>query len=88
MSILRSQRRRWIYGEQPDPARALPVSTRSACMASTDGRCAAGTVAQVRQLAPAAPRRWPGCSSFDLASHPELKLARRIGTGHRYNGSN
>ncbi|OEL12851.1 E3 ubiquitin-protein ligase KEG [Dichanthelium oligosanthes] len=23
----------------------------------------------------------PGCSSFDLASHPDLKLARRIGSG-------
>ena len=40
-------------------------------MASTDGRCAAGTVARVRDLAPTAPRRWPGCSSFDLASHPD-----------------
>ena len=30
-STSRSQRRRWICGEQPDPARALPVSTGSAC---------------------------------------------------------
>ena len=49
-------------------------------MASTDGRCAGGTVAHVRELAPAAPRKWPGCSSFDLASHPDLKLARRVGS--------
>ncbi|XP_066323125.1 mitochondrial import receptor subunit TOM40-1-like [Miscanthus floridulus] len=52
-------------------------------MASTDDRCAAATVARVRELAPAAPRKWPGCSSFDLASHPDLRLARRIGIGHR-----
>ena len=37
---------------------------------------------------PLPPRRWPGCSSFNLASHPDLKLARRIGTSHRYNGGN
>ena len=38
-------------------------------------------MAHVRDLAPAAPRKWPGCSSFYLALHPDLKLVRRIGSG-------
>ncbi|CAD6248134.1 unnamed protein product [Miscanthus lutarioriparius] len=50
-------------------------------MASTDGRCAGGMVSHVRELAPVAPRKWPRCSSFDLASHSDLKLARRIRSG-------
>ncbi|CAD6212046.1 unnamed protein product [Miscanthus lutarioriparius] len=50
-------------------------------MASTDGWCVGGTVAHVCELAPAGPCKWPGCSSFDLASHLDLKLARRIGSG-------
>ncbi|XP_047095447.1 E3 ubiquitin-protein ligase KEG-like [Lolium rigidum] len=31
--------------------------------------------------APTAPAPPPGCTSVDLASHPDLKLARRIGSG-------
>ncbi|AQK94106.1 E3 ubiquitin-protein ligase KEG [Zea mays] len=34
-----------------------------------------------RRPAPAPAAASPGCSSFDLASHPDLKLARRIGSG-------
>jgi len=34
-----------------------------------------------RRPAPAPAAAPPGCSSFDLASHPDLKLARRIGSG-------
>ena len=34
-----------------------------------------------RPAAAAAPAPPPGCTSVDLASHPDLKLARRIGSG-------
>ena len=37
-------------------------------------------MAHVHDLAPAAPRKWLGCSSFDLASQPDLKLARCFGS--------